>query len=72
MKDKRIKFFQIAAIIFIKNGISFQSKSTYLTIGQIDITFDADDKNKVWVEQNGKWTSFTNVDEFKLLINKII
>jgi len=73
MKDKRLKYFQIAALLLISKGIKFKFNTSYLEVsGQFDISFDSNDKSKVWIDQTGDWTYFTDPKEFKLFIEKII
>lgn len=74
MKDKRLKYFQIAALLLISKGIKFSFNGYYLnSASTFDLSFDFSDKSKVWIEQSGsEWTEFTDPKEFKAFIEKII
>jgi len=73
MKDKRLKYFQIAALLLIGKRIKFKFETSYLEVaGRFDISLDANDKSKIWIEQRGDWTEFTDPASFKSFIEKII
>lgn len=71
MKDKRMKFFQLSAIWLIQKGIKFTFNESYITSRLFDLTFDANDKSKIWIEEPGnKWISFSEVDVFRNFLKK--
>ena len=75
MKDKRLKFIQIAALLLISKGIKFTfNGANYLNSpGKFDLSFDYSNSDKVWVEQSGeRWTEFTDPRSFKSFIENII
>lgn len=73
MKDKRLKYFQIAALLLISKSHKFTfNGSSYLSSSILEVSFDANDKSKIWIEESGEWTSFTDPKKFKSFIEKII
>ena len=72
MKDKRNKFFQLLAVALISAGQNFCFKGSYLTSQNIELSLDTHDKTKAWIEKNGEWVVFTDIDKFKSWIKQNI
>jgi len=72
MKDKRIKFFQIAAKHLMGRGkpFTFNGESYLNAPSTFDLSFDANDPTKVWIETHERWTWFIDTVEFKDWLNK--
>jgi hypothetical protein len=74
MKDKRSKFFAVAAMTLVQLDIKFEYSSLYLKSERFEMSLDRTDKSKIWIEKSddGEWISFVMFDQFKSWLNKNI
>jgi len=72
MKDKRLKFFAVAAMTLVQLDIKFQYSNLYLKSDAFEMSLDRTDKSKIWIENSddGEWISFVMFDQFKSWLNK--
>lgn len=74
MKDKRSKFFALAAMTLVQLDINFQYSNLYLKSDKFEMSLDRTDKSKIWIEKSDdrEWISFVMFDQFKSWLNKNI
>ena len=69
--DKRYKYFQIATIYLVKQGIKFRFDPYYISCNKFDMSLDQSDKSKVWLDISGDWKPFVDIDSFKKFITTL-
>lgn len=72
MSKNRNKFYIFAAGYLVSKNIKFTYSGTYLASATFDLSNDLSDKTKVWIEKEGQWYPFVDLEKFKIWIRQNI